>query len=84
MQLTLTISEDAARRISEVTRFSSGTIQGYARKWAEDISRLPISEQAELREILDAKLRRLEGDRAANVRRQAALGATKETHALTV
>lgn len=68
-QLTFTISEDAAQRILEATKFNNGTIQGYARKWAEDISLLPIIEQMELRSILDAKLKRLADEKAAAARK---------------
>lgn len=64
MQFTMTISDDAAGRISRATRLS-GTVQDYLRRWGEDISRLPTREQEELRDILDAKLKRLAGEAQA-------------------
>lgn len=69
MQFTMTISNEAADRISRTIRLS-GTVQDYLRRWGEDISRLPMREQEELRDILDAKLKRLEEEApaAANAR----------------
>lgn len=60
MQFTLSLSSETAARINKIVKPFGGSVPGYAASWADDISKLPAWEQHELREILDAKLKRHE------------------------
>lgn len=60
MQFTLSLSSETASRINKIVKPFGGSVPGYAASWADDISKLPAWEQHELREILDAKIKRHE------------------------
>ena len=60
MQFTLSLSSETAARINKIVKPFGGSVPGYAASWADDISKLPAWEQHELRDILDAKIKRLE------------------------
>ena len=56
---TLTLSEDAANRITRIVEFTGGSIPSYVARWAELISSLPTTEQEALHIQIQTRITQL-------------------------
>jgi hypothetical protein len=79
MQLTLTIDDKAGDRIKKLVEPFDGTVQGYARRWAEKLCWLPMTDQEEIRALVEMKLRRLSVGTGASERTAEAPEGSKAT-----
>lgn len=59
-KFTLTLSDDAARRIAELVEPWGGTVPGYAAQFATVLSRLPMAEQDAIRAHITNRIKQLE------------------------
>ena len=59
-QFCLCLSHEAAERIERIVAPYAGTVPGYAARFAAEMSRLPTTDQEEIRELIASKIRRLE------------------------
>lgn len=54
---TMTLKDDAARRVREVTSFFGGSVAGFAASLADDVSKLPPEEIVRLRQDIATRIR---------------------------
>lgn len=55
---SLTLDEETANRVTSLVKPFGGSVGGYAARIVSDLSRLPIDEQEELREMIRARVKR--------------------------
>lgn len=60
---TLTLKEDAARRVRDLTNVFGGSVAGFAASLADDVSKLPPEEIVRLRQEIIARVRIHEGSK---------------------
>ena len=57
---TITLKDDAARRVRGLTEIFGGSVAGFASGLADDVSRLPAEEIVRLRQEIMTRVRRHE------------------------